>query len=502
MVGVQISTAVRTGPAVTGVAPDSTFFVVGQTQRGKDNVPKAVTSLEDYTTYFGGYEADKYTYTAVKTFFEEGGANCVVARSSKSTHVKATRDLLTSGGSTGIRLTAAGRGLWGNSLKVKVAIVNSLMDVTIAFNENSVDTVIFSASGIANTGLLISAINNDTLAPHYVTAALLSGSTGATDVLVITASSDYVSFTSGAESGAIALSDYTTTLATFTEDLGGGCVALPGVASGTLASVDEVIYNALKTHAKNFNRIALCSFASGQTAAQVRTTSTSYGVADNTDHEYMAFFYPWVNVPSGTGVTLTTPPEAYVAAVRSRTQNSTGPWKAYAGVDSSSKFVTGIAEAISSTEGNLLDDNRVNAIRIISNDVRIYGARSHSTNTAQFRFITARETVNFVVNQANIALEPLVFSTIDGRKTIYADIVAALQSVLEPVRIAGGLYEGFSATGVRLDYGYTIKVDDSLNPATQLESGLVKAQVGIRVSTIGDKINVNIVKSNLTTALV
>jgi hypothetical protein len=107
-----------------------------------------------------------------------------------------------------------------------------------------------------------------------------------------------------------------------------------------------------------------------------------------------------------------------------------------------------------------------------------------------------------VVNQANLALEPLIFSTIDGRKTIYADITAALQSVLEPVRIAGGLYEGFSPTGKRLDYGYTIKVDDTLNPASQLESGLVKAQVGIRVSSIGDKITVNIIKSNLTTALV
>ena len=122
--------------------------------------------------------------------------------------------------------------------------------------------------------------------------------------------------------------------------------------------------------------------------------------------------------------------------------------------------------------------------------------------TEQWRFITAREVINYVVNQANIALEPLVFSTIDGRKTIYADITAALQSVLEPVRIAGGLYEGFNALGKRLDYGYTIKVDDSLNPLSQLESGLIKAQVGIRVSTVGDKITVNIVKSNLTTALV
>jgi len=502
MPGVQITTAVRTGPAVTGTAPDSTFFVVGQTERGKDNVAQLVTSLDEYTTYFGGYEANKYTYSTVRTFFEEGGANCYVSRAVKSTWVAASRDLLTPGESatTGVRLTAVGKGTWGNSLKVKVLIVDSLMNVSIAYGTE--DNVVFAASGLAVLDDLVSAINNDTIAPYYCTAALLAGSTGDDEQLAATTDNDFVSFTSGAQTGSAAVADYVTALGAFTEELGGGCVAIPGITTGTLADQDEDVYDALKAHAKEFNRIGLCSFANGKTAAEVRSTSNSYGSGDNSDHEFLGFFFPWVTIPSGTGVSLTIPPEGYVAAVRSKTHNSTGPWKAYAGVDSSARFVTGIATAISKTTGDELDDARINAIRVISNDVRIYGARSHSTTTAQWRFITAREVINYVVNQANLALEPLIFSTIDGRKTIYADITAALQSVLEPVRIAGGLYEGFSPTGKRLDYGYTIKVDDTLNPASQLESGLVKAQVGIRVSSIGDKITVNIIKSNLTTALV
>jgi hypothetical protein len=491
MPGVQITTAVRTGPAVTGTAPDSTFFVVGRTERGTDTAAKLVTSLDEYVTYFGGYVADQYTYSSVRTFFEEGGANCYVSRASATGAIAAFRDCTVSAGATGVKFTAVGKGTWGNNIGVDIAVASALMTVTLTYNS----VQFFSASGLTNIAALKSAIENDLVAPNYVSVAYLASSTGSEVLAAVTGS-----LATGTD-GTIALTDYTAALADFTEELGGGCVAIPGVATGTI-NTDQDVYNAIRTHAMQFNRIGLCSFASGASDSAVRTNSTTYGASDTTGHEYLAFFYPWVTIPSGTGVTLTIPPEAYVAAVRSKTQNSTGSWKAYAGVASNARFVTGIATAISATTGDLLDAARVNALRVISNDIRIYGARSHSTVTAQWRFITAREVINYVVNQSNIALEPLVFSTIDGRKTIYADVTAALQSVLEPVRIAGGLYEGFNAAGKRLDYGYTIKVDDSLNPASQLESGLIKAQVGIRVSTIGDKITVNIVKSNLTTALV
>jgi hypothetical protein len=209
-----------------------------------------------------------------------------------------------------------------------------------------------------------------------------------------------------------------------------------------------------------------------------------------------------VTIPSGTGATLTIPPEAYVAANRSKAHNRVGPWQPFAGVSSEASFVNGTAVALGRTAAQTLDDARVNAIRVINNTVRIYGARSHSTNLAQWRFITQRDTVNYIVDRSYAALEPLVFSTINGRKTVFADISSALKGVMEPIRIAGGLFEGFDQNGKQLDYGYTIKVDDSINPLAQLESGLVKAQLGVRISTVGDKIEVNLIKSNLTATLV
>jgi len=77
-----------------------------------------------------------------------------------------------------------------------------------------------------------------------------------------------------------------------------------------------------------------------------------------------------------------------------------------------------------------------------------------------------------------------------------------LFAILEPLRAKGALFEAFDANGRRIDFGYTVKCDQSINPTTQLADGLIKARVGLRVSSVGDKIEVDIIKSNLTKSVV
>lgn len=272
-------------------------------------------------------------------------------------------------------------------------------------------------------------------------------------------------------------------------------MSIPGVATG---SSDATFYDAIRTHAHDNNRIALLSFSSSATLAQARTASTNYTGTEY--HEYVAFYHPYIEIPVGAA-TVSIPPDGFVAVVRSRTHNDAGPWKAYAGVASEARFVSGLSLSVSRSDADAMEADRVNPLRLANGRVRVYGARSHSTITAQWRFINARDVINYIIVEAEKELDELVFSTIDGRSVVFANIINALQGVLEPVRIAGGFYEGFDALGKRIDYGYTIKCDASINSAAQLETGLVKARVGVRVSSIGDKINVDIIKSNLTTAL-
>jgi hypothetical protein len=486
MPGVTISTAVRTGAVNTGTAPAATFFVVGQTERGADSQAVLVTSLEDYESKFGGHVTGHYTWYTLRTFFEEGGVQAYVARATAAAAVNASVALAAPSTQPGITLTAVGAGTWGNSLEATVVNNTINFDLTVTY----ADAEVFSGLGFASLAEAVTAINFSSTASNYFSASLTSGASGSSLLAAVSESA----FTSGTN-GTIAKSDYVSALGLFTNDLGSGAVSIPGVATG---SSDAALYDGLRAHAYANNRIALCSFSGSASLAQARSASTGYTGTQH--HEYMAFYHPWVEIPNGT-VTVSIPPDGYVAAVRSRTHNEAGPWKAFAGVASEAKFVSGLSLTVSRADADGMEGDRVNPLRLANGRVRVYGARSHSTLTAQWRFINARDVINYIVTQAESKLDDLVFSTIDGRSVVFANIINALQSVLEPIRIAGGLYEGFDALGKRLDYGYTIKCDAALNPASQLETGKVRARVGVRISSIGDKIEVDLIKSNLTTAL-
>jgi uncharacterized protein len=487
MAGVTITTAVRTGAINTGTAPAAKFFLLGTAERGKSDLAYSVTSLEDFETKFGSHVSGSYSWYSMKTFFEEGGVQSYFKKVDASDGVAATKAFVTAtGDAAGVTFTAVSKGTWGNTATFVVTNNSTNFDVTIAYS----GTTIYSGAGFTSLTELITSANASATLANYYTCALTAGAT-ASQLLATAASTS----ASNGSDGTVAKSDFISAIDAFTENLGAGAVAAPGVATG---SSDGALYDALRTHAASNNRIALAGFASTNTLAQARSASTGY--TGTTSHEYMAFYHPWVQIPNGS-VTVDVPPEAYVAAVRARTHNAVGAWKAYAGVASEAKFVSGTTLAVSRADGDLMDASYVNPIRVINGRVRIYGARSHSSVVAQWRFITARDTINYINVEANERLEDLVFSTIDGRQTLFANIINAIQSVVEPIRINGGFYEGFATDGRRIDYGYTIKCDASLNPVAQLEEGTIKARLGVRVSSIGDKIQVDLIKSNLTTAL-
>jgi hypothetical protein len=94
-----------------------------------------------------------------------------------------------------------------------------------------------------------------------------------------------------------------------------------------------------------------------------------------------------------------------------------------------------------------------------------------------------------------------VFSVIDGRGSLFGEVAAVLINVLDPIAKSGGLFALYDGNGKLIDSGYTVQVNDAINPISQLATGVVKAKVGARVSSIGDTIEVEITKSNLTASL-
>jgi hypothetical protein len=306
---------------------------------------------------------------------------------------------------------------------------------------------------------------------------------------------DTYDLTSGSNGGSVTAATAVAGLALFDYDFGPGAVAAPSFATSTT-------WAGLRDHAVANRRIALCASAiSADASTAIGDADAYYGDDEQTRTEgsYMAFYWPWVKVPDGFGGTRAQSPEAFVAAARARALRANGPWRAGAGNISTARYVKDLYAPVVRTTAETLDAGRVNALRVINGSVQVYGARSVSLDENNWRFITYRDTINFIVGQAEAALEPLVFRPIDGRGNLFGEVEAILTGVVDPIRTSGGLYEGFDPnTGAPIDPGYSVEVSSANNPVGNLANGVVTATVGVRVSPVAEQINVTITKSSLT----
>ena len=495
MPGVVVNTAVRSGPATTGEVVSGQAFFVGTSVRGKSSESVLVRNLTEYKKYFGGYVSGNL-YAHVQTYFEEGGSRLYIQRAVADDAVAGARTIVDSAGSTVATFTAADVGAWAGNLTVQV-LAGDVSGIRIQVVLDS--EVILTTADLASLDAIVNAVNGSPDVKHLVTIAKESGATN----MPVTGSAN--AMTGGAAGTLVtngsSTDNYIEALDKISKDLGPGAVAIPGIG------LTNSYWQALIDHAKANDRIGVCSFASTSTISGAKTSisGASPAIYTDTDAHYAAFYYPWVKIPDPAEGTLSVSiaPDAYVCAKRAKAANNVkGPWRVGAGLISEANYVTDLSmpttETMNKANGDSLDDARVNALRVVNGKVRVYGARSASATENDWRFITSRDTLNHIVYECEKRLEDYVFSTVDGRGALFNRIKTSIVGILEPIRKYGGLYEAYGSDGARLDPGYTVTVADSNNPAANLNIGKVTADVAVRVSAVGDKITVNITKSNLT----
>ncbi len=480
MPGVVVTTAVRTGPIAETVGSSSTFFVAGLTERGSTTESIQVTSIADFEDKFGGYVSYGYVHPALQTFFEEGGSRAYVSRIVGASATAGSLTLADDSAVPAITLTAVGAGDWSANMTAEVIASGGGVVLKVRISDN----VVYQSSVCTSNATLVGKVNSSGLAKFYFTATDEGGSI--VDPVAQTP------FSAGDDKrGTVTASNVVNGLANFDDSLGAGAVAIPGYAGAT-------VWGGLISHANDNNRVALLAFEESATYDGAISDAASFSGANA---EHAGFFFPWVTIQREPGVNMNISPEGYVAGKRAIAHNNVGPWEAYAGVQSRSSYVTALSQPVSKAQGDALDAGRVNAIRVINGTIRVYGARSASADEDNFRFINSQEMLNYVVVAAQAALEDLVFSTIDGRSALFSRIEAKLVGILEPLRTAGGLFEAFNPSGERIDYGYTVQVNEAINPLSQLAGGLVRAKIAMRVASVADMIEVTVTKSNLTASV-
>jgi len=493
MPGVVVNTAVRSGPQTDGDVVSGQAFMVGTTVRGKSTEPTLLRNLTEYVKYYGGYVSGN-VYAHAQTYFEEGGSRLYVQRAVADDAVAGSLAVANSAGSTVATFTAADVGAWAANLDVQV-VAGDVSGVRVKVFLD--DVLVLYTTDITTIDTLISNFNVGV--PHLVTVAKETGAT------TLPAAGAQTALASGADGTLVtdgsATDNYIEALPKMGKDLGPGAVMIPGIATAA------AYWHALIDHAKAHDRIALCAFTSAATDSGAKTAlnGASPAIYTDPDSHYSAFYYPWVKIPdpAAAGLTITVSPEAYVAGARSKAANQArGPWRVGAGLISQASYVTALAQPstvlMDKATGDALDNARINALRIINGRVRVYGARSASNDENNWRFITHRDTVNHVVYECEKRMERHVFQTVDGRGSLFKRIELDLIGVVDPIREQGGVYEAYDSGGGQIDKGYSVIVNSSNNPTGTLATGQITADVAIRVSAVGDKISINITKSNMT----
>lgn len=482
MPGVNVRTATRSGPVNPAIPPSGRYFVSAQFERGRTDVAQRVRSLAELEVLYGGRVSYGAGYDDLRTFFEEGGTDAYVIRTVGPAATKGTHTYMDGAGTpaASLKVDALSAGAWSTGVTVAVsagsaggATYKLTVDGPLEDDVEVYDNLTTAADGVAalTSSAYVRGTDMGGLKPANITATALSAGTD--------------------DRASITATHMTNALALFGPELGSGAVAVPGYPSSTVGA-------AILAHAKTNRRLGLLAVAVGTNDAGY--LSAADALIDE-DAEFLGLFGPWVRVPLGGGATKLISPEGYVAAVRARAHLEAGPWAAPAGERAIARFVVGVERELTRAQGDTFDEGQVSAIRTIAGTTRLYGWRSLSTDADNYALLTGRDVLNAVAVELEVRLERYVFQTIDSSGRLYASIAGECIGVLDPMRVAGGLYASYAEDGTQIDPGYSVDTGPTVNTTAVIQANTVAVVVALRVSPVGTLIDVTIVKAGLTASV-
>ena len=275
MPGVVVNTGVRVGGVGVETAPSSTFFVVGTAKRGRTSAPVAVRSMQDFETEYGSYDANCTLHQHIRTFFEEGGIRAVVQRVVGPDAENGTVNLQDADADTCIVLTAANAGAWSSDISVTVLAEAGAYSISV-----SLDGVeILFGGGLTTPAEAITLINN-------TISHVLVASAGASSIIPDSQTESLSAGDDDIDNVLFTNDSFAAALDNFGEDYGTGAVSIPEKYGTT-------IWNALRSHAVEYKRIAICGFDPEASSTSAISSASAYGGATagaKSQGSHMAFY--------------------------------------------------------------------------------------------------------------------------------------------------------------------------------------------------------------------
>jgi phage tail sheath protein FI len=494
--GVYIEEIERGPRPIEGV-PTSTAAILGEAERGAIT-PRLVTSYKDYQRWFGNvFSPNKFLPYAVNGFFENGGKRAFICRlvGDGATVASAVFDPFL--------IRAAGPGLWGTRIKVKVSDgttkkpdgtsvgfrvqlaywsnepvpdFDPFLDRTtlprpqhtedfddLDTNEQSPDyygkrlPFVDLEKGDANQGAESSALGV-LVRPVGVPA----DARPANGIQVLANGDD--------DAAALGTDDFEGLRA-------GGRTTEQGLAALELDPYREValVYSPLVDAAIAKKIIGHCEkmrfrFAVIDCDKGISSASQLNPRDTLTDSSYAAFYYPWLLTSDPrTGARKLTPPGGHVLGVYARSDTERGVFKAPA-----NEVVRGALSLefdINDEIQDSLNPKGVNAIRSLpGRGIRVWGARTITSN-ALWKYVSVRRLFIFLERSIYEGTQWVVFEPNDDR--LWARVIDTVRLFLRAQWRLGALFgrteqEAFFITCDRT----TMSQDDILNGRLICEIGI------------------------------
>lgn len=500
MPGITVTTASLPGPSSIDLLPGGRYFTVGITERGP-LVPTLLHSMGEYASIFGAWVSYGRMYDDLNTFFAEGGTEACVQRAVGPTPTTGTLNLSdeVAAPSTGVSLVVSAAWPGAASANINVEVDAGAQANTFRIVVYYEGQVVESYNNLASPAAAVTAVN---AVSNYISLAVGSSTAAPPQNNPVATVAGGVALSAGSDDRAgITSATMVNALANFGADYGPGCVGIPDYDASLIGS-------GVEAHCATFDRIYIGHEPQGSTVASAKTAIAS--LLGTTGAEGVGIFSFWVEIPNGSGATRTIPPCGYVAACRTRALKAGGPWKNPAGEGSIARFLVNVEYAPTQADINSLDLSRISAIRKYSSisggagGIRLYGWRSLSGDEVNYYDLTGRDTLNILSWLIGQRLQSFLFQPVDGRGQFFSQLSNAIAAILEPWRIAGGLYEAHvnnDPSQALVDPGYSIDTGPDVNTAATLGANQVNANVGVRLSPGADFINIAVTKVAVGTSL-
>ena len=186
------------------------------------------------------------------------------------------------------------------------------------------------------------------------------------------------------------------------------------------------------------------------------------------DSKYGAYYFPWIQVYDPDKGNIFVPPSGHIAGVYSRTDSERGVHKAPA--NELVRGALGLKYNVSKGEQDLLNPKGINAIRFMNGGIRIWGARTLSSDPS-WRYINVRRLFIMVESSIERATQWVVFEPNDHR--LWKRVQRTISSFLTLLWRNGALM------GTSPEQAFYVKCDEETNPEAMRDLGRLYVEVGV-----------------------